>query len=350
MKIKHIISCALALTLFCGLSSAVAEGTVGGQQDPLISKSYIDSTYSNAVLKDPLDTLNNSIVVLKLKLNKALQAPSTQGKSLMALPKSGITISSGGSFTLVSGKMTLTACSGTMLDLTDGKTVPIGQELLRGHRYLAAENTTATAMAATAATVTAFGSVSSVGEVVVKFSDVPEGIWYYDDVYYAVSKNLVNGKSATSYAPDENITIAEAIKLAACMHQLHNNGSVTLEKDPVVWYKSYVDYAAANGIVTKTYSNYDAKITRREFISVFYAALPETEYTAKNSVADNSIPDVKLTDSGAKQIYTFYRAGILVGSDAKGNFLPETNIKRSEVAATLTRMFETSARKPITLS
>ncbi|MEG0036514.1 MAG: S-layer homology domain-containing protein, partial [Oscillospiraceae bacterium] len=176
----------------------------------------IDSTYSNAVLKDPLDTLNNSIVVLKLKLDKATQSATTQGKSLMALPKSGIALSSGGSVTLVSGTMKLTACSGTMIDLTDGKTVSVGQELLRGHRYLAAENTIATATSTVTSMVTAFGSVSSVGEVVVKFSDVPEGTWYYDDVYYAASKGLVNGKTQTTYAPDENITIASAIKLAAC--------------------------------------------------------------------------------------------------------------------------------------
>ncbi|MEG0036341.1 MAG: S-layer homology domain-containing protein, partial [Oscillospiraceae bacterium] len=135
-----------------------------------------------------------------------------------------------------------------------------------------------------------------------------------------------------------------------CMHQLHNDGKVTLVNDPTIWYKSYIDYAAANGIVTKTYKDYNATITRREFVSVFYNSLPESEYAAKNSVADNAIPDIKLTDSAAKPIYSFYRAGILIGSDANGTFRPETNIQRSEVAAILTRMFETSARKTITLS
>ena len=67
-------------------------------------------------------------------------------------------------------------------------------------------------------------------------------------------------------------------------------------------------------------------------------------------VADNAIPDVKATDKFAPEIYEFYRAGILTGSDAKGTFHSASTIKRSEAAAILLRMFEASARKSITLN
>jgi len=120
--------------------------------------------------------------------------------------------------------------------------------------------------------------------------------------------------------------------------------------DLSIWYKNYVDYATQNKIVTKVYQDYSAKITRSEFVSIFYAALPSTEYTGINSVSSNKIPDVKSTDSNATQIYTFYRAGILTGSDTIGTFFPNNNIKRSEVASILTRMFEKTARKSISLS
>ena len=100
---------------------------------------------------------------------------------------------------------------------------------------------------------------------------------------------------------------------------------------------------------SRTYPNYNAKITRSEFVKVFYNALPASEYAQINSVADNAIPDVKMSDANAKQIYGFYRAGILIGS-ANGVFNPVQNIKRSEVAAIMTRMFDPTARKTITLS
>ena len=66
-------------------------------------------------------------------------------------------------------------------------------------------------------------------------------------------------------------------------------------------------------------------------------------------MADNAIPDVKATDKFAPEIYEFYRAGILTGSDVKGTFHADSTIKRSEAAAILLRMFEEAARKSIAL-
>ena len=92
----------------------------------------------------------------------------------------------------------------------------------------------------------------------------------------------------------------------------------------------------------------NAPVTRGEFVHIFHGA--EEAYKAINTVADNAIPDVKTNDKFAAEIYEFYRAGILTGSDAKGTFHPASSIKRSEVATILLRMFKTSARKSISLS
>ena len=73
-------------------------------------------------------------------------------------------------------------------------------------------------------------------------------------------------------------------------------------------------------------------------------------YKAINDVADNAIPDVKVTDAYADEIYDFYRAGILTGSDGAGTFNGKTTIKRSEVATILVRMYDDSMRQEITLS
>ena len=111
-------------------------------------------------------------------------------------------------------------------------------------------------------------------------------------------------------------------------------------------------YALTNGIIESDLSGMaDDYITRQEYVYIFYDALPASEYTAINFVADNSIPDVpmSLTSKYAQRIYTFYRAGILIGSDPQGTCKPEANILRSEVATILTRMFHPSARESITL-
>ena len=62
-----------------------------------------------------------------------------------------------------------------------------------------------------------------------KFQDVPAGSWFYDNVKRSYELNLIDGRSDTSYAPYENMTIAEAIKIATCLHSIYYTGTVTLE-------------------------------------------------------------------------------------------------------------------------
>ena len=182
------------------------------------------------------------------------------------------------------------------------------------------------------------------------FKDVEKDAWYRKDVETAHKNGLVNGKSDTMFYPDDNMTYAEAVKLACAMHQLYHDKKVTLTAGSSVWYSTYMSYALEKGIIESDLTAVaDEKITRSDFVKIFYAALPASEYTVINEVADNAIPDVSLSAKSAKEIYAFYRAGILVGSDHEGTFNPESNIIRSEVAAILTRMFDGSARKTITL-
>lgn len=184
------------------------------------------------------------------------------------------------------------------------------------------------------------------------FVDVPAHQWYYDSVYSAWEKDLIDGMDQTHFAPDSTLTVAQAIKLAAATHQRDKLGKVTLENGTEQWYTTYVNYAIANDIIEEAYADYaaaqmNAAITRSEFVKIFHGAMDF--YAAINEVADNAIPDVKMQDKYAAEIYEFYRAGILTGSDEKGAFYPNTHIKRSEVATILVRMFDMSARVRIDL-
>jgi len=176
------------------------------------------------------------------------------------------------------------------------------------------------------------------------FADVAESAWYYSDVFSANKMGLIDGKNSSQFCPDDSMTVAEAIKLAACLNQVYADGEVTLENGTAAWYDTYVAYALEKGIIGGEYEDYNAAITRKEFVHIFYAAMPETEYAAKNEVADGSIADVAADSEYADEIYTFYRAGILTGGTS-GEFMGESTIKRCEVAAILTRMYDAEARK-----
>ncbi len=116
-----------------------------------------------------------------------------------------------------------------------------------------------------------------------------------------------------------------------------SSAPVVAEPKEEKWYDMYVDYAVANGIITKTtFSDYTRNATRAELCALFAAALPADYFNAINDI--KGIPDVKKTDKYAKEILMLYNAGVVLGSDDAGTFNANSDIKRSEVAAIINRV------------
>ena len=183
------------------------------------------------------------------------------------------------------------------------------------------------------------------------FVDVPVSAWYADAVRDAWANGLIDGVNATHFEPDGSLTVAQAIKLAAALHQRIENGTVTL-KNGSPWYRSYLEYAVEHGIIEESYLGYsaaalNAPVQRAEFAHILYGAAKP--YAAINEIGANALPDVKTGDRYADEIYTLYRAGVLTGSDRSATFYPTSLIRRSEAAAILIRAFDEEARKTLTL-
>ena len=185
-------------------------------------------------------------------------------------------------------------------------------------------------------------------QLVNPFVDVPGDAWYHDEVVGAVYTGIINGKSATEFKPDDLLTYAEAIKLAACMSQVYLNGEVTLTSG-TPWYQPYVDYCKVNNIIKKDY-DYNANATRAGYIEIFASALPDKAFKEINNIPNGSILDVKSGATYAHYVYKMYRAGILTGVDALHNCKPDDNIKRSEVAAIISRMMDEGNRVKFDMS
>ena len=183
------------------------------------------------------------------------------------------------------------------------------------------------------------------------FVDVPVSAWYADAVRDAWANGLIDGVNATHFEPDGSLTVAQAIKLAAALHQRIENGTVTL-KNGSPWYRSYLEYAVEHGIIEESYLGYsaaalNAPVQRAEFAHILYGAAKP--YAAINEIGANALPDVKTGDRYADEIYTLYRAGVLTGSDRSATFYPTSLIRRSEAAAILIRAFDEEARRTLTL-
>lgn len=181
-----------------------------------------------------------------------------------------------------------------------------------------------------------------------QFTDLSGAHWGYDNVKTAYEYGLMKGESDSLFAPDSNLTVAATITMAARLHSIYQTGRESfVQGNP--WYQCYVDYAMENGLITGEYANYDAQIQRWEFAQILGRALPDSVLPAVNQVDDGAIPDVASALSFAPDVYRLYRAGILTGSEG-GAFAPYSKILRSEAAAIISRMVDSSLRKNFTLT
>lgn len=181
------------------------------------------------------------------------------------------------------------------------------------------------------------------------FTDIDESAWYGSEQTGAIKSayryGFVQGRGDKIFDPSGNITVAEAVTIAARIADIYygeNTKFTTTGKTN--WYDDYVDYAVKKKIIGKSdFVNYNKNATRAEMAYIFAHVLPSSEYDKKNSIT--SIPDVK---SGLKyydEIMLLYNAGILSGNDDKGTFAPSTNITRAEVSAIVVRIANKDERR-----
>lgn len=170
-----------------------------------------------------------------------------------------------------------------------------------------------------------------------EFTDVPAAQWYAPYVSNCFETGLMNGTSATEFKPDSNLTIAQAITMAARVRMAYEGDADPGNSKEGKWYDNYVAYAAEKGIILKGEFAEDMEnnrnATRQIMAYIFANALPLDEYRMSSDpeVSGRTFTDV--TDDGfyADFIYRLVRAGIINGYP-DNTYRPENDIKRSEAA------------------
>ena len=177
------------------------------------------------------------------------------------------------------------------------------------------------------------------------FADVDENQWYgYNQqkvIANAYEYGLMQG-SGNTFNPTGNMTIAEAITVAARVYHIYKGGNGVFTQGST-WYQVYVDYAITNNIIgAGTFSDYNKAATRAEMAYIFSNALPAVEFAAQNTV--NALPDVSSSTPYYSAIIMLYKAGVVAGSDTQGTFSPANNITRAEAAAIISRVILPNVR------
>ncbi|MCD8145232.1 MAG: phage tail tip lysozyme [Oscillospiraceae bacterium] len=111
--------------------------------------------------------------------------------------------------------------------------------------------------------------------IVLPFEDIEAGSWYYDDVGYAYANGMFSGVSATEFAPEQTMTRAQVVQV---LYNMNGKPAISyrayftdVERD--VWYTSAIVWARSNGIVNGTSATTFAPndtVTREQMAQILY--------------------------------------------------------------------------------
>ncbi|UOO37363.1 hypothetical protein IZU99_08880 [Oscillospiraceae bacterium CM] len=141
--------------------------------------------------------------------------------------------------------------------------------------------------------------------------------------------------------PSDFLTLAEAVKMAAVLHNIYHSGSGAFPQTSP-WYTPYFQYAVKHGIVSRgAFDDVLAYATRADAAFIFSRCVPQAEFPVINHIAN--IPDVEETTPSGESIYRLARAGVLLLPP--GRYDPMGLITKAEAAALIGRIATPEDRK-----
>ena len=183
------------------------------------------------------------------------------------------------------------------------------------------------------------------------YSDV-SGHWGEESIETVVKLGLIDGKTATRFAPDENMTRADLVLALYRLAQQSGKAAASSTANPFTdvpdgaKYKDAVLWASAQGIVNGTSTatfEPNGSVLRQEIakmLNVFAAKMAGTESLRSSEDVISGYPDVSAVESWAVEFMNWAVASeYITGSDG-GRLDPLGTATRAEVATILCRYMD----------
>lgn len=177
------------------------------------------------------------------------------------------------------------------------------------------------------------------------FTDIT-GHWAADNILFAASRGLLSGTSDTTFSPDTGMTrgmfVTALGRLAGINPDSYQTGKFTDVKADA-YYAPYVNWAAQNGImegVTATTFAPDTNINREQMAVIMKNYAAKLGYDLPQTLKAVTFADNTQISSWAKDaVKSMQQAGILAGKN-ENKFDPKGTATRAEVATVLRRFVE----------
>ncbi len=167
------------------------------------------------------------------------------------------------------------------------------------------------------------------------FEDVPADHWAYAYIMDLYNSGIINGETATLFAPDDQITRAEFTKMAVILFGITPGGETTFtDVAPTDWYAPYVAAGQAEGIIngtTSTTFSPNDNITREQIAAIVGRRL---DLSSTWSMSYSDVAEIE--EYAQPYVAALSEQGILTGSD--GMFKPKDPATRAEAAAIMSRV------------
>lgn len=167
------------------------------------------------------------------------------------------------------------------------------------------------------------------------FDDVSENSWFFESVMTARKAGLINGFGGNEFKPYDNVTVSQAISMAARIHAKIHGAEIRSANDGEKWYAPYIGYMEEQLGAQFEFEDYEKNASRAETAYIFSLVF-ENEFADASTI---EIPDVSPDDKYSSSIYRLYSLGILKGDDNIGTFNPERTFNRAECASVLSRIY-----------
>ena len=182
------------------------------------------------------------------------------------------------------------------------------------------------------------------------FTDISSTDWFYSRVLTAYSYGIINGMGNNLFSPKNSLSCAEALTLAAKTHAVYfygTNGDSKIDEynyeNDSSWYGKYVRYCKDHNLIENEFDNILSQpITRAQMVFAWSKLLSDADMEEQNVVI--SLPDVNNSTEYHAEIFAFYHAGILSGTDEQGTFKPDDKITRAEASAIFMNLIDKSLR------
>lgn len=345
MKTKRIFSSILAVALLLCAAFPAFAADAGSASDPLISRSYATGTFSPAFLQSARDVISMRLQMVYEEYVSGLTGDGSTGSFESGRVNSGgrINLSFGESIIMSSGSASLVITSGQVVNVTTGKMVSSGIQLLANNRYMPVENSTAYV------TVSSGGVFLCDGDVEIttaaSFTDVPSTHWAYESIEALVAMGIITGRGNGIFDPGSNMIRGDFVTVLGRLAGINISsytGSDFSDVSSSMYYSPYIKWASSNALVTGYSSTSFApgdNITRAQMATLIVRYADHAGITLPTGVGDGGkfVDDSKIDSWAYEAVYAARDAGLINGKT--GNvFDPAGKATRAEICALIHRL------------